>query len=226
MTKTDLSTEALLVRREISEKATPGPWGVKCERHDNTCHEYLILTEDGDKIVGADKIDPREVYYRSLPEAICSLDSHDAAHIAANSPDVVIATIDELLRLRAENGRLKEGLENALHVNELRLAEVAKTLFTGIVEGISGDSESVRVQTDATCVHCNACFTSAEDAIAHDKVCPKHPANIRAELLEKEAEWLANRLACIQSARDIEPQTRDQNPEWWREAARKAVEES
>ena len=226
MTKTDLSTEALLVRREISEKVTPGPWGVKCERHDNTCHEYLILTEDGDKIVGADKIDPREVYYRSLPEAICSLDSHDAAHIAANSPDVVIATIDELLRLRAENGRLKEGLENALHVNELRLAEVAKTLFTGIVEGISGDSESVRVQTDATCVHCNACFTSAEDAIAHDKVCPKHPANIRAELLEKEAEWLANRLACIQSARDIEPQTRDQNPEWWREAARKAVEES
>lgn len=145
-----------------------------------------------------------------------------------NSPDVVIATIDELLRLRAENGRLKEGLENALHVNGLRLAEIAKTLFTGMVEGISGsgDSESVRVQTGATCVHCNACFTSAEDAIAHDKVCPKHPANIRAELLEKEAEWLANRLACIQSARDIEPQTRDQNPEWWREAARKAVEES
>lgn len=228
MTKTDLSTEALLVRREIAAKATPGPWRVKCERHDNTCHEYLILTEDGDKIVGADKIDLREVYYRSLPEAICSLDSHDAAHIAANSPDVVIDTIDELLRLRAENGRLKEGLENALHVNELRLAEVAKTLFTGMVEGISGsgDSESVRVQTGATCVHCNACFTSAEDAIAHDKVCPKHPANIRAELLEKEAEWLANRLACIQSARDIEPQTRDQNPEWWREAARKAVEES
>lgn len=155
MTKTDLSTEALLVRREISEKATPGPWGVKCERHDNTCHEYLILTEDGDKIVGADKIDLREVYYRNLPEAICSLDSHDAAHIAANSPDVVIATIDELLRLRAENGRLKEGLENALHVNELRLAEVAKTLFTGIVEGISGDSESVMVQAGATCVHCN-----------------------------------------------------------------------
>lgn len=107
MTKTDLSTEALLVRREIAAKATPGPWRVKCERHDNTCHEYLILTEDGDKIVGADKIDLREVYYRSLPEAICSLDSHDAAHIAANSPDVVIATIDELLRLRAECARLE-----------------------------------------------------------------------------------------------------------------------
>ncbi len=139
-----------------------------------------------------------------------------------------ISLKEEVLRIQAENVRLKEELENALHVNGLRLAEIAKTLFTGMVEGISGsgDSESVRVQTGATCVHCNACFTSAEDAIAHDKVCPKHPANIRAELLEKEAEWLANRLACIQSARDIEPQTRDQNPEWWREAARKAVEES
>lgn len=188
MTKTDLSTEALLVRREIAEKATPGPWGVKCERHDNTCHEYLILTEDGDKIVGADKIDLREVYYRSLPEAICSLDSHDASHIAANAPDVVIDTIDELLRLRAENGRLKEGLENALHVNELRLA--------------------------------------TEEAIAHDKVCPKHPANIRAELLEHEADWLANRLACIQSESDIEPETRYRSSEWWRETARKAVEEA
>lgn len=187
--------------------------------------------------------------------------------LSTNSPDVVIATVDELLRLRAEleqykdsiqslryvanktlvdcnfrikenislkeevlriqaeNVRLKEELENALHVNGLRLAEIAK-IFTGMVEGISGDSESVRVQTGATCVHCNAHFTSAEEAIAHDKVCPKHPANIRAELLEHEADWLANRLACIQSGYDIEPETRDRSSEWWRETARKAVEES
>lgn len=64
-----------------------------------------------------------------------------------------ISLKEEVLRIQAENARLKEGLENALHVNGLRLAEVAKTLFTGIVEGISGDSESVRVQTGATCVH-------------------------------------------------------------------------
>ena len=203
MTKTDLSTEALLVRREIAEKATPGPW--------EKMFETAVGTGNGHQV----------------PLCIASTNfESDAAHISSNSPDVVCATIDELLRLREENGRLKEGLENALHVNELRLAEVAKTLFTGIAEGISGGSESVMVQAGATCVHCNAHFTSAEDAIAHDKVCPKHPANIRAELLEKEAEWLANRLACIQSARDIEPQTRDQNPEWWREAARKAVEEA
>lgn len=68
-------------------------------------------------------------------------------------------------------------------------------------------------------------FTSAEEAIAHDKVCPKHPANIRAELLEHEADWLANRLACIQSESDIEPETRYRSSEWWRETARKAMEE-
>lgn len=108
MIKIDLSTEALMERRALAERATPGPWGVKCKRHDNTCHENLIFTENGNKIVGTDKIDPREVYYRDLPEAICSLDTHDAAHIAANSPGVVIATIDELLRLREDNERLEK----------------------------------------------------------------------------------------------------------------------
>ena len=193
---TDLSTEALMERRALAERATPGPWGVKCKRHDNTCHENLIFTENGNKIVGTDKIDPREVYYRDLPEAICSLDTHDAAHIAANSPDVVIATIDELLRLREENERLKEGLENALHVNELRLAEIAKTLITGLAEGITGNSGSVTAQIRATCVHCNASFTSAEEATAHDKVCPKHPANIKAKRLEEALENLLRFAEC------------------------------
>lgn len=157
-------------------------------------------------------------------------------HIAANSPDVVIATIDELLRLRGENARLKEGLENALHVNELRLAEIAKTLITGLAEGITGNSESVTSQISATCVHCNASFTSAEEAIAHDKVCPKHPANIKAKRLEKEADWLAERLAkyCVDDAEKECPLI-DVCPEGscptittssWREVARRAVREA
>ncbi|EFL84346.1 hypothetical protein HMPREF0326_03039 [Desulfovibrio sp. 3_1_syn3] len=139
-------------------------------------------------------------------------------HIAANSPDVVIATIDELLRLREENERLKEGLENALHVNELRLAEIAKTLITGLAEGITGDSKSVTSQIRATCVHCNASFTRAEEATAHDNVCPKHPANIRAGRLEKEIDWLA------QAAANCEWMGRRVSPKFMREAARRAVE--
>lgn len=206
MPTTDLSTEALLVRREIAEKATPGPWGVKCERHDNTCHEYLILTEDGDKIVGADKIDLREVYYRSLPEAICSLDSHDATHIAANSPDVVIATIDELLRLREQNERLA-GIQ-----------EMASAMLNAVISDSTGEDEKI-YRLGITCPHCDMHFSTVDEAVAHDAACPNHPASIRAERLEKEADWLAT------AAANAGWYGRRVSPEDWREAARKAVEE-
>lgn len=75
MTKTDLSTEALLTRKTVAEIAL-------CEnscQHDLT--PYLIDTELSLECIG---------------------------HIAANSPDVVIATIDELLRLREDNERLEK----------------------------------------------------------------------------------------------------------------------
>ncbi len=227
MTKTDLSTEALLVRREIAEKATPGQW------EPDEPYIKVITGDDPTDYVFLAWICPKSGEMGTHEQK-----ANDAAHIAANSPDVVIDTIDELLRLRAENGRLKEGLENALHVNELRLAEVAKTLFTGIVEGISGGSESVMVQAGATCVHCNARFTSAEEAIAHDKVCPKHPATIRAERLENEADWLAENCWKKTGCEYI-PTKDERGGMWcdecphehdcrkcWREAARKAVEEA
>ena len=89
MTKTDLSTEALLVRREIAEKATPGPW----EKADTesgfiNISMYCVI---GDGVRPAFVASP-----------------NDAAHIAANSPDVVQADIDEILRLRAEVERLEK----------------------------------------------------------------------------------------------------------------------
>lgn len=77
MTKTDLSTEALLDRKAIAERATPGSW------------EHIIKrgvgTDNGHTV-------PLRIAVTNFEE--------DATHIAANSPDVVIATIDELLRLR------------------------------------------------------------------------------------------------------------------------------
>ena len=41
--------------------------------------------------------------------------------------------------------------------------------------------------------------------------------------LTAERDWLANRLACIQSAHDIDPKTKDWSTERWKEAARRAV---
>ena len=99
MPTTDLSIEALLVRREIAEKATPGPW------QQSTTGLSLIGNING----------------RYLSH-VAEVSGIDADHIAANSPDVAIATVDELLRLRAENERLERELVRAIEVMECLLA--------------------------------------------------------------------------------------------------------
>lgn len=92
----DRSDAALRERLRIAEKATQGQWyhtlaaivGTKKSPEDNdaTC---ICFTEWG-----------------------CSGDPQaNAAHIAASSPDVVRADIEELLRLRQENKRLCGELE-------------------------------------------------------------------------------------------------------------------
>lgn len=88
MTEDSLTTEALLARRELAEKATPGPWEV--DKSEITSAVY-VETDWG--------------------HLICESDDEDAAHIAANSPDVVMADIDEILRLRTENEKLRKSVE-------------------------------------------------------------------------------------------------------------------
>lgn len=89
----DRSDAALRERLGIAEKATQGPWyhslaaivGTKKSPEDNdaTC---ICFTEWG-----------------------CSGDPQaNAAHIAASSPDVVRADIEEILRLREEVARLNK----------------------------------------------------------------------------------------------------------------------
>lgn len=89
------SEAALRERLKLAEKATQGPWyhtlaaivGTKKSPEDNdaTC---ICFTEWG-----------------------CSGDPQaNAAHIAASSPDVVRADIEEILRLRAEVKRLEDML--------------------------------------------------------------------------------------------------------------------
>lgn len=109
MSKTDLSTEVLLARREMAERAAPGPWkkGIALRRGYGVdaaldCNGALIAdTEFSDS--------PRE--------------ESNIAHIAANSPDVVIATIDELLRLRDEIEQYKDSIQSLQHVANKTLAE-------------------------------------------------------------------------------------------------------
>lgn len=81
------STVSLLARRALAEKATPGPWVRK--------GGYLVYGPWGERPV-SDK------------EGI--LNPADAAHIAANDPPTVIADIDEILRLRTENEKLRKSV--------------------------------------------------------------------------------------------------------------------
>lgn len=80
MTQTDRTTESLLSRRALAEKATPGPWEV-----------------DKSEITSAVYVET------SWGHLICDSSDHgDAAHIAVSDPATVMADIAEILRLRAE----------------------------------------------------------------------------------------------------------------------------
>lgn len=101
----DLSTEALLAHRAIAEKATPS------------------FIQDGLSIYGPlhpeSKHPNGRIFVAKVAEGSNRRHSDlscgagigsglaDAAHIAANAPDVVKAHINEILRLRSEVERLK-----------------------------------------------------------------------------------------------------------------------
>lgn len=95
MFDSDRTTESLLFRRALAEKATPGPW--------KSVYDYCVLPNIYD-----DR--PANVL---IADCSCEHD-HDkktkanALYIAANSPDVVMADIDEILRLREQVERLEK----------------------------------------------------------------------------------------------------------------------
>ncbi len=80
------TTESLLARRALAEKATPGPWEV-----------------DKSEITSAVYVET------SWGHLICDSSDHgDAAHIAVSDPATVMADIDEILRLREQVERLEK----------------------------------------------------------------------------------------------------------------------
>lgn len=87
------SDAALRERLELAEKATQGPW-------------YHTLAA----IVGTEKSpEDNDATCICFTEWGCSGDPQaNAAHIAASSPDVVRADIEEILRLRKEVALLKK----------------------------------------------------------------------------------------------------------------------
>ena len=93
----DRSIESLLARRELAEKATPGPWGqviAGLERVVIDSKGTVVCTVCLDEDF-SDKETERQVLANLY-------------YIAVNSPAIVMADIDEILRLRAQVERLEK----------------------------------------------------------------------------------------------------------------------
>lgn len=98
----DLSTEALQKRRELAQKATPGPWNVVNQYGFSTA----VINEKGDVAVDDGSASGEYTEKASL---------ENLHHIAANDPKVTIATIEEILRLRADKERLEREADWLAH---------------------------------------------------------------------------------------------------------------
>lgn len=94
----DRSDAALRERLRIAEKAAQGPWKLDEVITKRKDFEPSYVVKDRDGFTIADVLPIAE--HRNT-----------AAHIAANSPDVVREDIEEILRLRQENKRLCGELE-------------------------------------------------------------------------------------------------------------------
>ena len=113
------TTDALLARRALAEKATPGPW----EKGSALRRSYgvnAILDCNGGLIADTEF-------------SVSQYEDGDAAHIAANSPDVVMADIEELLRLRAEVERLEKEADWLAERHAERCRRSAKPCMTYVM---------------------------------------------------------------------------------------------
>ena len=207
MFDSDRTTEALLARRALASKATPGPWEV--DKSEITSAVY-VETDWG--------------------HLICESDDEDAAHIAANSPDVVMADIDEILRLRTENEKLRKSVEIQRGMVQEAYQTAALAWGGEIPSPLPGHTHMTEEEACAMFDHLNCPWCGGS---GHVDDCDEADQAVKATLerLEKEADWLALVLANAgcgiplteyigESVNGMSPPA----PEHWREAARKAVE--
>lgn len=114
----DRTKEFLLARRSLAEKATPGPWEKKQKRFFGDDEETPYVA-----------VENRIILYpgqRGGAEA-----ENTASFCAANSPDVVMADIDEILRLRSlveQHEDFIGNMGNDAEFIERKIAELAEFL--------------------------------------------------------------------------------------------------
>ncbi|HCU2049277.1 TPA: ead/Ea22-like family protein [Pseudomonas aeruginosa] len=112
--------------RRLAKAATPGEWSAVWEEGDDTAWSNLfpiIQAENGETVIG------NEGFYSDLEQ-----DKANAKFCAAANPKTILALLDEIGRLKAEN----EALRGALHAVQAEVDGNLRPLTRDLVNMVSG----------------------------------------------------------------------------------------
>lgn len=189
--------------RKLHADATPGPYGFEAHGDTGSYSVGVIMDEYDDEPITGLNDDPTLFVVDVVASEVNGY--QNAAFYAEaynNFPQLLNALDAEETRAN----KLSSQLAKALEINAADQMEAAIKLFGGIVAAVSGEEMpqdlSVRVWL---CPHCGTKHDSKEAAVAHDAICPKHPAVVRAEKAEAENARLRERLeAALDKIADIQ----------------------
>ena len=222
MSNPDRTTESLLARRALAEKATPGPWKTVFLEE-----ERVVIDRSGTVICHCETDDDFK------DEETKASITFNLYHIAASDPSTVMADIDEILRLREEVKKLQKDL-NYANKTASEQHEVAKMAWGGeIPSPLPGHRSMTEDEVAAMFEHLNCPWCGGS---GHVGDCDEADQQVKARLerLEKEADWLAERLGKMKGCRfafmgqfsPCDEKCLNDCVSSWRQAARKAVESS
>ncbi len=211
------TTESLLARRALAEKATPGDWAFTGLKSKNGGYYNRLIHSDENPDVTIASMNSM-----SNPKCV-----EDADYLIANSPDVIMADIDEILCLRAENEKLKQSVEIQRGMVQAAQQTAALAWDGEIPSPLPGHRSMTEEEVAAMFEHRNCPWCGGS---GHVGDCEEADQQVKSKLerLDKEADclatWLATAYIDCSSLPEIDNGMSPPDPYQVREAAREAVE--
>lgn len=177
---------------ELADRATPGPW----KSYIDECAK-IRDSENGLLFTGTHiNVQGR----RRHPDEVAASTRYIAA--ACNLAPTLAREVEELKTKIVE----ARAFYTAHIANKFNLGDLSDAEFIRLLAGV--------MNAPNRCAHCGAGFKSVEEASIHVRMCPEHPAVMRAEKLEKMTQYLAKALAgmCTHPVQEADGQG---NPEYW-----------
>ncbi len=138
--------------RRLAEAATPGPWTL-----------YVPEDYQGPEELpgyGVECAEGRAIVWGALePETGCQFD-RDAEFIAAANPNTILALLDEIDQLKAENEVLRGALKPFAEFERVRSAMGGNAPREGILYGVHSNTGSAELHVE----HMQAAQSSLEGA--------------------------------------------------------------